>query len=103
MEHQNIMDLLGNTSGQPVKLRAKVQGEINDNPHETYYYIELNYQSILKTTLCDYSDVYILFIGTISVANTASPDPNINSEKKINVIFKNCAPFTDCISEINYT
>ena len=43
MEHQNIMDLLGNTSGQPFKLRAKVQGEINDNPHETYYYIELNY------------------------------------------------------------
>ena len=50
---------------------------------------------MLKSSLCDYSDAYILVKGTIS-AN------NINIKNK-EVIFKNCAPFTNCISEINNT
>ena len=51
--------------------------------------------------LCDYSDAYILAKETITVANTGtSPAPN-NADK--NVIFKNCASCTACISRINNT
>ena len=49
---------------------------------------------MLRSSLCDYSDAYILVKGNISVNNTAvaASDPN-NRNKK--VIFKNCAPFTN--------
>ena len=57
---------------------------------------------MLKSSLCDYSDAYILVKGTIAVNNTAAADPNANNTNK-KVVFKNCAPFTNCISEINNT
>ena len=62
---------------------------------------------MLQSSLCDYSDAYILVKGTISVNNTAAAAAAAaaaavnNDDKK--VIFKNCAPFTNCISEINNT
>ena len=54
---------------------------------------------MLKSSLCDYSDVYILVSGNITVAALAAGGGNNGK----NVIFKNCAPFTDCRSEINNT
>ena len=57
---------------------------------------------MLKSSLCDYSDAYILVKGTISVNNTAAAGADVNSNNK-KLIFKNCAPFTNCISEINNT
>ena len=52
---------------------------------------------MLKSILCDYSDAYILVKETISVAAVAEGGGNNNKEE----VFKNCASFTDCISEIN--
>ena len=43
--------------------------------------------------------MYILVKGTITVPNRGIAAASNNRNK--NVIFKNCAPFTDCISEIN--
>ena len=57
---------------------------------------------MLKSSLCDYSDAYILVKGTISVNNTAAADADANNINK-KVILKNCAPFINCISEINNT
>ena len=57
---------------------------------------------MLKSSLWDYSDVYILVKGTIAVSNTAAADADANNTNK-KVIFKNCAQFTNCISEINNT
>ena len=57
---------------------------------------------MLKSSLCDYSDAYILVKGTISVNNTAAQGAAANNTNK-KVIFKNCAPFTNCISETNNT
>ena len=54
---------------------------------------------MLKLSLCDYSDAYINASGTITVAEVVAGGGN-NDEK---VTFKNWAPFTDCISEINNT
>ena len=57
---------------------------------------------MLKSSLCDCSDAYVHVKGTITVNNTAAADANGNNTNK-KVIFKNCAPFTICISEINNT
>ena len=57
---------------------------------------------MLKSSLCDYSDAYIRVKGTISANNTAAAGAAANNTNK-KVIFKNCAPFTNCISEINNT
>ena len=44
----------------------------------------------------------MLVKGTITVANTTAAGATvINTNKKL--IFKSCAPFTDCITEINNT
>ena len=55
---------------------------------------------MLNLSLCDYSDAYILVKGTISITKQTKANPN-NDNKEI--VFKNCAPFTDCISERNNT
>ena len=52
--------------------------------------------SMLRSSLCDYSDSYILVSGTITVAPLAAGRRNNN----IQVVFKNCTLFTICISEI---
>ena len=38
--------------------------------------------------------------GTITVPNTAAAGAAVNNTNK-RVVFKNCAPFSDCITEIN--
>ena len=55
---------------------------------------------MLKSSLCDY--IYILVKGTIAVNNIAAADADANNTNK-KVIFKNCPPFTNCISQINNT
>ena len=55
---------------------------------------------MLKSSLFDYSDAYILVKRTITVNNTAAADADANNANK-KVIFKNCTLFTDCKSEIN--
>ena len=57
---------------------------------------------MLKSSLCDYIEAYILVKGTLVVNNTAAADADANSTT-IKVIFKNSAPFTNYISEINNT
>ena len=55
--------------------------------------------SMLKSSLCDYSDAYILVRGIITVGKV----PTGGGNNDIEVVFKECAWFTDCISEINNT
>ena len=42
---------------------------------------------MLKSSLCDYSDAYILVKGTIAVNDTAAPDANVNNTNK-KAVFK---------------
>ena len=56
---------------------------------------------MLRSSLCNYSDAYILVKGNVTVNNTGTAAAPNNTNKK--VIFKNCAPFTNCISKINNT
>ena len=54
---------------------------------------------MLRSILCDYSGAYILVSRTITVNELAAGEWNNN----IQVVLKNCAPFTNCIGEINNT
>ena len=98
MEYQKIANLIDDTSNQPSKFRTKNWVEINDESRGAY---NVNSQikfktTMLKSSLCDYSDAYI------SANNTAVAADAVNNDDK-KVIFKNCAPFTNCISKINNT
>ena len=95
MEYQKIINLLDNASNQPSKFRTKNSVEINDDIRGEYSPNEqIKFKTaMLRSTLCDYSDVYILFKENITVNNTAAPDTNANNINK-KVIFKNCAPFS---------
>ena len=59
---------------------------------------------MLRSNLCDYVDSYILVKGTITITfecdNAAAEWAD---ERDKGVTFKNCAPFTKCISRINNT
>ena len=105
MEYQKIANLIDDdTSNQPSKFRTRNWVEINDESRRAY---NVNSQikfktTMLKSNLCDYSDAYILVKGTISVNNTAAQGAAANNTNK-KVIFKNFAPFANCISEINNT
>ena len=56
---------------------------------------------MLRSNLCDYADAYILAKGTITI--TDDDAAKRLDERNKGVIFKNCAPFTKCISRINNT
>ena len=73
MEYQKVINLLDNKPNQPTKFRTKNWIEINDDLCGTY---NTNSQikfktSLLRSSLCDYSDTYILAKGTISIAAQA--------------------------------
>ena len=106
MEYQKIANLIDNASNQPSKFRTKNWVERNDESRGAY---NVNSQikfkiTMLKSSLCDYSDAYILVKGTITIDgegdNLAARQAD---ERDKGVAFRNCAPFTNCISEINNT
>ena len=57
---------------------------------------------MINSNLCDYDDAYIHVKATIAVPNTVVALAPVNNTNK-KVTFKNCAPFTNCISEISNT
>ena len=68
------------------------QSEKNYNPNK-----EIRIKtSMLRSDLCDFSDVYIVVEGDI----TLEGDDDANERNK-NLTFKNNAPFINCISKIN--
>ena len=67
------------------------QSEKNDNVNK-----EIRTKTpMLRSDLCDFSDAYIFVKGDITVTN-----PNNAKRNKV-VVFKNNAPFINCISKIN--
>ena len=58
---------------------------------------------MLRSNLCDYSDVYVLVKGTITVTapGVNNDANNIRDKRNRPVILKNNAPFVSCITRIN--
>ena len=96
--------MFDNTTNQPSKFRTKIWVEINGESRRTYNInSEIKFETkMLKSSLCEHSDAYILVKGTLTVPNTAAADADTNNTNK-RLIFKGCAPFINCISEINNT
>ena len=73
--------MLDNALNQPSKFRTKNWVEITDESRGTY---AVNKQikfktSMLRSSLCDYSDAYILVKGNISVDNNAGAGAAANN------------------------
>ena len=106
MEYQKIANLIDDASNQPSRFKTKNCVEINDESRGTY---NVNCQikfktTMLKSSLCGYSDAYILVKGRITITG-AEDDAAARQadERGKGVAFKNCAPFINCINEINNT
>ena len=103
MKYQKIINLLENTPNYRSKFRTKNCMEVND---ESCWIYNVNNQIkfktlILKSRFCDYSDPYILLSTTMTVSNIAAARAAGNNRK--NIITKNWAPVTNCISKKNNT
>ena len=97
--------MLESTSDNLSKFRTKTWIEINDESRGNYANGDIKFKaSMLRSNLCDYAASYILAKGTITItgegADTAAERAD---ERDKGVTFKNCAPFTKCISRINNT
>ena len=59
---------------------------------------------MLRPNLCDYADSYIFAKGTTTITGAGDDAAAKRAdERNKGVTFKNCAPFTKCISRINKT
>ena len=94
--------MLDITPNQPSKFQTKNWVKINDKSRGTYNKDNQirTTTSMLRSSLCDYSDGYIPVKGTITVANIVAATTAANNVNK-KVIFKNYAPFPNCISRVN--
>ena len=84
MEYQKIANLLSDASTKPSKFRTRNWVKINDDIRGAY---SSNKQirfktSMLRSSLCDYSDAYILVKGNISVNNTDADGAGANNTNK---------------------
>ena len=96
--------LLDKTLNHTSKFRTKNWVEINDDARGTYNKdSQIKFKtSVLKTSLCDNSDAYILVTETVTIDGAGADDAAKRlDERNKRVILRNCAPFTDCLSKIN--
>ena len=98
METQKIVNLLNDSNNESSKFATRKWYIINDqnngqcgrgSENESTIKFETK---VIKSNLCDYSNAYILVTGDINFADAAA---------NTNVAFKNCAPFTRCVTHIN--
>ena len=103
MEYEKIIKLLDDITNQQSKSRTRNCVEINDESRGRYDNSCIKFKtSMIRSNLRDYSDAYILVMGTITALNTATEVTAVNNTNK-QIIFKNCATFANCITEINNT
>ena len=89
MEHQKIMNLLNEANNSKFVIRK--WNFVNDNSNANYGAgNEINYNTeVLKSSLCDYKNGFILVRGNITVTAARAKQ----------VAFKKYAPYTKCITK----
>ena len=103
MVYKKIINVLDDATNQPSKFKTSNWIEINDESKGKDDNSNIRFKMyMIRSNFCHYSDAFILVIGTITVPNRADAGATVSNTNK-KVIFKNCAPFTDCITEINST
>ena len=105
MEYQKIANLLESTSDNPSKFRIRNWVEINDESRRNYANSDIRFKTtMLRSNLSDYADSYILVKDTITITGAGDDVAARRAdERDKGVTFKNCAPFTKCVSRINNT
>ena len=98
MEYQKIINFLGNIPDNVPKFFIKKWIEVHDQSGGSY---SINKQmrfkiSMLQSDLCDYSGVYIVVKGIITLTGANNKDG-----KNRSLALKNNVPFINCISKIN--
>ena len=92
-----------NTQDKESKFRTRNWVEINDESRGTCSANSvIKFKTLIRSNFCDHSDAYIHVKGTIAVPNTVGVSTAVNNANK-KIVFKNCAPFTNCMSETNNT
>ena len=96
MERQKIVNLFNSSDNENWNSATKKWCVINDESKGNYSHEnEIKFLTrSLESSLCDYSDAYILITGNISVAG---------GDANTKVSFKNCVPFKEWRTEINAT
>ena len=96
METQKIVNLLNGSDNDNSKFATKKWYIIDSESKGNYsHHNPIKFlTSSLESSLCDYSDAYILVTGNINVTG---------GDANTKVAFKNCAPFKKCRTEINET
>ena len=97
--------MVESTSDNLSKFRTRIWVEISDESRRNYVNSDIRFKTtIIRSNLCDYGDSYILVKGTITITGAgANSGEGQADERNKGVTFKNCAPFTKCISRINNT
>ena len=94
MEAQKIINLLNDSSNEESKFATKkwyvIDSQTTKGKYKQGDTIKFETETI-KSSLCNYSDAFILVTGNITV--TANNDTD--------VAFKYCAPFSTCKTVIN--
>ena len=101
MEYQKVANLLDDaSSNQPSKFKTKNWVEVNDESRGT---CNVNSQikfktTILKSSLWDDSDAYIIVKGKITITGAGDDAAARQSDERDKVVaFKNCAPLVRSI------
>ena len=98
METQKIANLLGDADNESSKFATRKWYVINDQNNTDYGEGNESGTTVkfetkaTKSSLCDYSDAYILVTGDTTATG---------GDAVTRVAFKNCATFTKCITHIN--
>ena len=84
MEYQKAANFLDNASNKPSKFRTRNWVEINDDVRGAYCpNKQIKFKTaMLMSSLCVYSDAFILAKGNISVNNTVAAASAANSINK---------------------
>ena len=101
-----FVNLLDNQTTQSSKFRTKSWVEIKDDARGTYNTnSQIKFKTwMLKSSLYDYKDAYILFKGRVTITGEGAEANERQADKRNKeIIFKNCSPFIDCIIKINNT
>ena len=106
METQKIVNLLNNSENEHSKFATKTWYIIDSETKGSYSHHDpfRFLTGSLESSLCYYSDAYILVTGDIALKRRNAADTaDIELAAATQVAFKNCAPFKDCRTEINDT
>ena len=100
MEYQKIANLLKDGLNKPSKFRTRNWVEINDESRGLYTSNDIRFKTaMLRSSLCDYAEAYILVKGTITITDEGDDDAARQAdERNKGVTFKNCVPFSHLLN-----